>query len=55
MADIPVPAWSRGERAGAVLLAVFAIGLLFIGADILTGGKLTRRGGCGCHDDQPVD
>ena len=39
-----------GERAGAVLLVLLAAGLLFIGADILTGGKLTGRG-CGCDDD----
>lgn len=37
------------ERAGAALLVLLAVGLLFIGADILTGGKLTGRG-CGCHD-----
>ena len=55
MADIPVPAWSRGERAGAVLLVILALGLLFVGADVITGGKLTGRKGCGCHDDQPVD
>jgi len=39
-----------GERAGAVLLVLLAAGLLFIGADILTGGRLTGRG-CGCNDD----
>jgi hypothetical protein len=40
------PGW--GERAGAILLLTLALGLLFIGADILTGGKLTCRGGdCG--------
>ena len=49
MAD-DTPAPGLGERAGAVLLVVLAIGLLFIGADILTGGRLTR-GGCGCDDD----
>jgi hypothetical protein len=42
------PGW--GERAGAVLLVLLAAGLLFIGADIISGGKLTGRG-CGCHDD----
>lgn len=55
MADIPVPAWTRGERAGAVMLAILALGLLFIGADVISGGRLTRRKGCGCHDDQPGD
>jgi hypothetical protein len=48
--DSPALAWTRGERAGAVLLVVLALGLLFVGADIISGGKLTGRG-CGCSDD----
>jgi hypothetical protein len=40
------PGW--GERAGAILLLTLALALAFIGADILTGGKLTCRG---CNDD----
>jgi hypothetical protein len=49
MADeTPPTGWA--DRAGAVLLVILAAGLLFIGADILTGGKLTGRGGCGCDD-----
>jgi|HubBroStandDraft_4_1064222.scaffolds.fasta_scaffold129465_3 hypothetical protein len=50
MADEDAAPGGLAEKAGAILLAVFAIGLLFIGADILTGGRLTRRGGCGCDD-----
>jgi hypothetical protein len=50
MADDEARPPGLGERAGAVLLVLLAAGLLFIGADILTGGKLTGRG-CGCHDD----
>jgi hypothetical protein len=50
MADeTPPTGWA--DRAGAVLLVLLAAGLLFIGADILTGGKLTGRGGCGCNDN----
>jgi hypothetical protein len=49
MADDTPATTGRGERAGAVLLVVLALGLLFIGADIITGGKLTGRG-CGCDD-----
>jgi hypothetical protein len=53
MADDETPAppgggW--GERAGAILLVLLAAGLLYIGADIITGGRLTGRG-CGCNDD----
>jgi len=52
MADDETPAppgggW--GERAGAIFLVLLAACLLYIGADIITGGKLTRRG-CGCND-----
>lgn len=50
MTDEP-PAPGIGERAGAVVLVLLALGLLFIGADIISGGKLTNRGGCGCDDD----
>jgi hypothetical protein len=50
MADDEPQAGGWGERAGAVLLVLLAAGLLFIGADILTNGKLTGRG-CGCNDD----
>jgi hypothetical protein len=49
MADDQPP--GRAERAGAILLVILALGLLFIGADIISGGKLTGRG-CGC-DDEP--
>lgn len=51
MADDEV--FGLGERAGAVLLVVLALGLLFIGADMISGGRLTKRG-CGC-DDQSGD
>jgi hypothetical protein len=48
MADDETPA--ALSLAGGVLLALLAAGLLFIAADILSGGKLTG-GGCGCGDD----
>jgi hypothetical protein len=52
MADDHTPTPTRlGERAGAILLALLAAGLLFIAADILTGGKLTSRDGGDRDDD----
>ena len=52
MADDDTPTPTRlGERAGAILLALLAAGLLFIAADILTGGKLTSRDGGDRDDD----
>lgn len=54
MADDDRPAWAAA--AGAVLLGAFAVALLLIAADVITGGKLTGRKGCGCgDDDQPGD
>ena len=50
MADDGSPVRAGGERAAAVLVIVLALGLLFIGIDVATGGKLTGRG-CGCNDD----
>lgn len=34
-----------GERAGALLLLALAGALLFIGLDMISGGKLTGMGG----------
>jgi hypothetical protein len=48
--DTPTPT-RLGERAGAIFLALLAAGLLFIAADILTGGKLTSRDGGDRDDD----
>lgn len=47
--------WSRGERAGAVLLALLALGLGFIAADILAGGRVFSRGCCGEEGAVVVD
>jgi len=42
--------YTLAERVGAAvsLLAVLAFG--FILADVLLGGRLTGRGGCGCGE-----
>ena len=43
--------WSAAEKAGALLLAILAAGLLLVAADILSGGRLTGRKGCaGCDE-----
>ena len=51
MADDPQAGTSLTERIGAACVLALALGLLFIAVDTLTGGKLTRGGGCGCDDD----
>ena len=49
--DTDEPAgWSAGERAGALLLLLVAIGLAAIAGDILFGNTFTR----GCCDDAPA-
>lgn len=53
--DSGLAAWTTGERAAAVLAIALALGLLFIGLDVATGGRLTGRGCKGCGDDQPGD
>lgn len=40
--DPPIPGSSSiAERAGAVLLLLLAAGLAWVGADLLSGGRLT--------------
>jgi hypothetical protein len=45
------PATGIAGKAGAVLVALLAVGLLFIAVDILTNGKLTSRDGGDRDDD----
>lgn len=47
----PDQTWSRGEIAGAVLLGLLALGLGYIAADILIGGRFGFRKGC-CDDTE---
>ena len=49
--------YSAGERLAGVLLGLLALGLLFVAADLATGGRVTGLGkrGCGCPDDGSGD
>ena len=49
------PGWSRGEKAGAVLLALLALGLGLIAADILIGGRVFKRNCCAEEEGETVD
>lgn len=40
--DDPSPGSGLPERAGGILLLLIALGLLFVGTDMVTGGRLTR-------------
>lgn len=51
MADDEIPGWTRTERVTAILGLVLALGLLAICADVVTGGRVFRRGCTGCGDD----
>lgn len=56
MDDDALPAWSRTERLTAVLGLVLALGLLAVCADVMSGGKIFRRGCTDCGDsvEQPA-
>lgn len=48
-----VPGYSAAERIVALIGLVVVGGLVFILADVISGGKLTGRGGCGgCGDKE---
>jgi hypothetical protein len=42
--------YTRGERAAGVFGLLLFLGLALIAADLASGGKVFRRGGCGCPD-----
>jgi hypothetical protein len=42
--------YTRGERAAGVFGLLLFLGLALIAADLASGGKMFRRGGCGCGD-----
>lgn len=50
MAD-QTPGYTRGERAAGIFGALLFLGLLIIAVDLASGGKVFRRGGCGCPDE----
>lgn len=51
MADETAP-YSLGERAAGIFGAVLFLALTLIAVDLATGGKVFRRGGCGCPDQE---
>jgi hypothetical protein len=44
--------YTRGERAAGVFGLLLFLGLALIAADLASGGRLFRRGGCGCGDKE---
>jgi hypothetical protein len=49
--------YTRGERAAGVFGLLLFLGLALIAADLASGGKVFRRGGCGCggNDEAVAD
>lgn len=47
--------WAMKDKAGAILLAVLAIGLGLIAADLLFGGKVLTTGCCDDDAQGPAD
>ena len=40
--------YTRGERAAGIFGALLFLALAVIAVDLATGGKVFKRGGCGC-------
>jgi hypothetical protein len=49
MTDAP-DEYTRAEKIAGVLGAVLFLALAVIAADLATGGRVFKRGGCGCPD-----
>jgi hypothetical protein len=47
---MPDESYTKGERAAGIFGLLLFIGLALIAADLASGGKVFRRGGCGCPD-----
>ena len=47
--------YSRGERAAGIFGALLFLGLLVIAVDLATGGRVFKRAGCGCQDQETAD
>ena len=46
--------YTKGERAAGIFGLLLFIGLALIAADLASGGRVFRRGGCGCPDTEAV-
>jgi hypothetical protein len=44
--------YTRGERAAGVFGLLLFLALAAIAADLASGGRLFRRGGCGCAEQE---
>lgn len=53
MADDEQPI-TRGERVAGVFGALLFLALAVIAVDLATGGRVFRRGGCGCPEGEAV-
>jgi hypothetical protein len=42
--------YTRGERAAGVFGLLLFLGLALLAADLASGGRVFRRGGCGCPE-----
>jgi len=45
-------AYTKGERAAGIFGLLLFLALAAIAADLASGGKMFRRGGCGCPDGE---
>jgi hypothetical protein len=54
MGDGQDQGYTRGERAAGIFGLLLFIGLAVMAADLASGGRLFRRGGCGCPEEEPA-
>ena len=52
MADDPAE-YTRAEKLAGIFGLILFLGLALLAADLASGGKVFRRGGCGCADTTP--
>lgn len=45
-------AYSRGERAAGIFGLLLFLGLALIAADLASGGRVFKRAGCGCPEQE---
>jgi hypothetical protein len=49
---MPDESYTKGERAAGLFGLLLFLALAAIAADLASGGRVFRRGGCGCPDGE---
>jgi hypothetical protein len=49
---MPDESYTKGERAAGIFGLLLFLALAAIAADLASGGRVFRRGGCGCPEQE---